>query len=103
MRKLIVRLVYLIQAIKKMNRFHIFDTVIHANEEYILTQGVADPYWNLSGKIRLENIHRDMFKLKNPITGRLRRIKHYYDFKMGYWFQIDTWNKSLFSPISPMF
>ena len=101
-RGLIVKLVYLIQAIKRINRFHLMDTVVHADEYYILTQGVAKPFWNMSGKIRLTDIHESRFKLKNPILGRLRRIGHYYKFKVSNWYMIDTWNKNLFEPISKL-
>ena len=103
-RKIIVKIIYLIQAIRRINRYHLGDLVIHAHEEYILTQGVSNPYWNLSGKIRLTRVHKDRFYLKNPILGRFERVKKYYKFKMDCWYSIDTsFKKSLFSPISKLY
>lgn len=105
MRKIIVKLMYVLWSLKQINKPHIGDVVTNSGKIYTLIQGVANPYWDMIqythiGNIRINNVHKSTFKLKNPIMGRIERFKQSYKFQMMNWFLIDTWNKKLFSRIS---
>lgn len=101
MRKLVVKAVYVLQAIRKVNQLHLGDTVIHKDYgEGMTIQGVRNPYWDVLFDIRVNGIHKSELRLKNPFIGRIKRIKGYYTFKMQAWFRIDTWQKPLFASIS---
>lgn len=105
MRKLVVKLMYVLWALKRINRPHLGDVVVNSGKTYTLIQGVQSPYWDMIqhthiGNIRINNVHKSTFKLKHPIKGRIERIKQSYEFQMRNWFSIDTYHKPLFKRIS---
>jgi hypothetical protein len=110
MRKLVVKILYVIYAFKKINKPHIGDTVMYIGFPCMLIQGVANPYWDLmpltDANMKKEKrevfryIHVSDFKLENTLKRKYWAFHQSYKFKMQNWFMIDTWNKSLFSPIS---
>lgn len=104
MRKLIVKILYMIYAFKRINIPHLGDVVIYGGIKCVINQGVASPYFDLSvldgtnSRIRINNVHESQFKLAKPICGRIMRFIESYKFKMNYWFYIDV-RESLFSGI----
>jgi hypothetical protein len=109
MRKLIVKIAYVIYALKSINRLHIGDIVFYQGKECMLIQGVADPRWDLlpldkenmdkSLRTVFKNIHKSEFKTAKNAKVYWERFKSNYQFKMGNWFLIDTYQKSLFDSI----
>jgi hypothetical protein len=110
LRKLIVKVAYIIYALKKVSKPHIGDEVIYQKERCILIQGVNDPNWDLMPsseenfnfpiRIIYKNIHTSKFKLDRSFKRHYWAFKDSYRFKISNWFLIDTYNKSLFSSIS---
>lgn len=103
MRKILVKIMYIVYALKKMNDFHVGDVVKikESGKIGMLIQGVSNPYWDIDIiEFRVNKVHKDKFKLSNPIKGRLQRIKQSYNFQMRNWCLIDTGNKPLFKRIS---
>lgn len=102
MRKLIVRIAYIIWALKRINKVCLSRKVMYKGEECYLTQGASNPYWNLSGiktGIRYEYVHKNEFKVIRTLSEAINAFKFHYNWVKSYWFLIDTWHKGLFSHI----
>lgn len=110
MRKLIVKITYAIWALKRMKIPHLGDVVMYKNEKCSLIQGVANPYWDLlplndenlkkDKRDIYKHIHISEFRLSKSFKRNFWAFKSSYKFKIENWFLIDTWGKTLFSPIS---
>lgn len=91
MKKVYWRLFIVMLSIKLMFRFNLGDIVIYQGEEYYLTQGVRNPYWNLSkvkGEEYLKDIHKNNFTKKKSIENYLSSFQMAYRFYMTSWFNI---------------
>lgn len=106
MRKLIVKLNYIIYALKKINKPHLGDFVKYKGMDCWLVQGVNSPYWDLivfdptNQEIRINNVHESQFKISKSPKRLWWSFMHSYSFKMNNWFSNDTYNKKLFDRIS---
>lgn len=86
------------------NKLNLGDQVLYRGELWRLTQGVADPYWNmhrLRDNERKENVHRREFR-KLLFRNILRDLRSTWRFYSGYWHQIwfqQTKQEVLNSPI----
>ena len=105
MKKLRIKLIYVIRALRAINRPHLGDKVIYDGIECILIQGVASPYWDmipltkenlsLNRRVRFNRIHEKDFKLE-PIWKRFGfSFRHTYRFYMRNWFDIDLRNSAI--------
>ena len=112
MRKIIVKIKYAIWAFKKINKPHIGDVVVYESQKCFLIQGVSNPYWNLI-PISNENLNkpkRDIFRrvhigefcLNKSFKRKMWAFKQSYKFRIDNWLLIDTYDKSIFSPISKL-
>jgi len=74
---------------KSIKRLNIGDKVLYKGKHYVLTQGVSNPKWNMSGHGEYhENVHLQNFtKVHTPATWT-KSFKRTYNFYMSYWYGI---------------
>ncbi len=98
-RKINVKLQYIIKALKDINNSHLGDIVLYNNTKCCLIQGVQNPYWDLLPLIKenlsktkreiYKHIHKDDFKLQ-PLYKRFNfSFMFTYNFLMKNWYNID--------------
>lgn len=108
-RALVVRLMYVMYALKNINKPHLGDVVTYKGLQCMLIQGVQNPFWDLwyegtpiairdvdqvlgddETKERLNHIHKDDFKLQ-PLWKRFKfSFLSSYEFQMSNWYSIDV-------------
>lgn len=88
----ILRLKYFVRGLRQVGKPHLGAKVIFAGSQYVLTQGVQHPYWNLTSTTtgaRREDVHIAKCKMDRSLAGIWRAMKFHYDFYMRYWYDID--------------
>jgi len=98
-RKIEVRIRYIIYALKTIGNPHLMEKVTYKGEKCSLIQGVNNPYWDLlplspenlakDHRYIYHNIHISEFKLQPFIKRFWFVFKSSYRFAMGYWYSID--------------
>lgn len=91
MKKLYWKIFIIFLSTKWLFKFNIGDIVIHQGKEYCLTQGVRNPYWNLSAiknEEYLKDIHKINFRKKKSFKNYIGSFKSGYNFYMTNWFDI---------------
>lgn len=74
---------------KKIPKLNLGDTIIYNGEEYVLLQGVRNPYWSFgNGKQYIKNIHSSQFKKVYNIKSCINTFKHRHRFYMNNWYGI---------------
>jgi hypothetical protein len=103
MRKLQVKILYAIQALKCINNPHLGDKVKYKGIDCSLIQGVRNPYWNLlplteenlakNKRDVYRDVHVNDFELQ-PLRKRFRfSFMFTYKFLMQNWYSIDIRKK----------
>lgn len=110
MRKILVKINYILWAFNKVKQPHLGDIVKYRGEECSLIQGVSNPYWDLlpmtkenlekSKRNIYKHIHVSEFQIDKSMKRNWWAFKSSYKFKMQNWFLIDTYNKNVFDSIS---
>lgn len=100
MKKIKVKLSYVLWALKRIQQPHLGDVVIYKNCNCSLIQGIASPYWDLMPLTKenldkpkrdiYKRIHESEFKLDKSFKRKWWAFKSSYQFKMDNWFIIDT-------------
>ena len=107
MRKIRVRVMYIIYSIKNINKLKLGDSVMYKNERCSVIQGVSNPYWDLlpMSKENLDKPKRDIHKrvhqdnfIMQPLRNRFRfSFLSTYNFLMSNWYYIDVRKKGSMS------
>lgn len=100
MKNLIVRLKYLWRGWNEIGKPHLGMRVVYQGKNCVLTQGVANPYWNMSvidSDEYIKRVHVSDFQLDTSLKGKWLTVKFHYDFYTQYWLQIDAYRMRFFS------
>lgn len=89
-----LKLEYIFLSIKNITKLHLGDIVKFNNKEYILIQGVCNPFWDLlemntSEKNVLKNIHKNYFNTEFTLNNLRNRFWGTYNWKMNNWYSIE--------------
>ena len=96
MRKLIVKLMYVVWAVSQLKEPTSYDQVIYEGEKRYIKYG--NPHWKIDGIS--QQVKSSEFKIVRGLKRDWRVFKQRYSFQMSSWYRIDTWNKPIFRRIS---
>lgn len=94
MKKLIVRIKYIVSALREIGQPHIGARVTYNGVPCVLTQGMADPLWNLQ-VLDTQEFYKKVpiteCKLDTSLAGKWRAFRFHYNFYMVYWYSSDVY------------
>lgn len=92
MKGLLIKIRYLLDSVSRIGQPHIGAHVVYNGERCVLTQGVKDPKWNMSG-LESNQYYKDVLisdcVLDRSFQAKWKAFKFHYDFRMTYWYDIE--------------